>query len=609
MTSSATAHVGHRKFSDWLGPLLVLLMWGFWLVGWLLDVQTFAWFLITMAVYLVASLLFLVWWFTRSSFTWPQRLAVFAWAIAVVVVIHLLTARTIAQPFFLVQVGMPAVLTVWACWVLATTGLPRRIRTVGLFAAMVVVWSPFLLIRETGFHGNLQADVHWRWTPTGEEMYLAERKAEPATPTTTPAAGTLELRPGDWPGFRGPNRDATVRNLRIDLNWSQNSPKVLWKERVGPAWSSMIVVDGCVFTQEQRADREAVVCRDAMTGKEIWSHEDPGRFEESMSGAGPRATPAFAKGRIYAQGALGKLNCLDGATGRLIWSRDVGKDADAAMPMWGFCNSPLVMDERLIVFAGGEGHKGMLAYSLDGGPPLWTADAGKVSYASPQAFGSGADRQILMFANEGLFALDPSTGQTRWRFPIESKVGLPAALQACPIGPDSLVLGNGADFGMERIRIASDGKSASRQWATPRVKPNFSDMVYHDGFIYGFDGTVFCCVDANTSARRWREGRYGAGQVILLEDQGVMIVSSEDGQAILLRCNPDRNEELGRIQAISGKSWNHPAIAGNRLYVRSDSEMACIELNPAAQLTSTRQDRPSFAENRSMPVRGAIAWH
>jgi outer membrane protein assembly factor BamB len=183
-----------------------------------------------------------------------------------------------------------------------------------------------------------------------------------------------------------------------------------------------------------------------------------------------------------------------------------------------------------------------------------------------------------MFSNEGLFAIDPPTGQIRWQLPIGARVGLPAALQVCLVASNSMVIGTGAAFGAERVEVSSNAAAPTRKWVTERMKPAFSDMVYHDGFVYGFDGTVFCCVDAITGARRWREGRYGAGQVVLLADSGVMIVCTEDGQAILLRCNPDKSEELGRVQAISGKAWNHPAVAGNRLYVRSDAEMACLQL-------------------------------
>jgi outer membrane protein assembly factor BamB len=575
MTTESSA--GRVRPLEWLGVILVAVIWFYTLIQWLLDIETFAGFLLMVATYLVITLLFIGWWFTRRSFTLGQRFGVLGCALAFGIVIGMITRKAIQPPVYVAIFGIPIVLAVWALWVPLTWRRTQGFRVAGLIVCFLVVWAGFLLIRVNGTTGNMRADLHWRWTPTAEERFLSRTHVE-SLPTTLPAGKPLQLRPGDWPGFRGPNRDGIVHGLSIDLDWAKSPPAVLWRQPVGPAWSSMAVVDGCVFTQEQHGPREAVVCRDATSGHELWVHEEPARFDEPMSGPGPRATPTFANGRIYAQGATGTLLCLDASTGRLIWSRDIHSDASAALPMWGFANSPLVTSDRVIVFAGGEGKKGLLAYPLDGGAPVWTADAGKVSYASPQAFDVGGAHQAVIFTTEGFFGVDASSGQLLWQFPIERGVGVPSALQACQISPDSFLLGAGAAFGLQRVRVSSDGRSVTREWVTPKMKPSFSDMVYHNGFVYGFDGTTFCCVDVSTGARRWRDGHYGAGQVLLLADQGVMIVSSEKGEAILLRCNPEHNEELGRLPAITGKAWNHPALAGDKLYLRSDAEMACVQL-------------------------------
>lgn len=568
--------------TEWLGLAFIAVLWILMLGQWLLDVESFAGFLLMTAANLVMTLLFVVWWFSRRSYELSQRFLVLGVALLLGIIVGVLCARAIRPPVYVALFGIPIVLGIWALWVPVTAGRPQRFRVGGLVACLVVFWSAFLLIRVNGTHGNMRADVHWRWTPTAEQMYLAQNSPK-ANPATVPAVRQLQLRPGDWPGFRGPYRDGVVRGLAIATDWAKSPPPVLWRQLVGPAWSSMAVVDGCVFTQEQRGPREAVVCRDAASGAEIWVHEDPVRFDEALSGPGPRATPTFASGRIYAQGTLGTLNCLDAATGKLIWSRDVRADSGAAVPMWGFSNSPLVTADRVIVFAGGEGKKGLLAYPLDGGSPLWTTDAGKVSYSSPQAFEIDSENQIVLFACEGLFAVNASDGQIRWEHRLGATVGIPVAVQPCLVAPDAFVLGYGASFGSQRVRVAADHQSATREWVTRQFKPSFSDMVFHDGYVYGFDGTVFCCVDPATGARHWREGHYGAGQVLLLADQGVMIVTTEDGQVILLRCNPQQNEELGRIQAITGKAWNHPALAGDRLYLRSDAEMACVQLTAIAK--------------------------
>lgn len=580
MSNLSRPATGSFRPIEWLGLLCALVIWAVSITQSLLDVESFVGFLLKAATLFAMTLLFVGWWYTRRSYTIRQRFLVIAGALLMGILTGIVNARAIQPPVYVALFGIPILLTIWGLWVPLMAGRSGRPRVGGLIACIAAVWCGFLLIRVNGTLGNMQADLHWRWTPTAEQIFLAQQARQKTGPTTEPIRRSLQLGANDWPGFRGPDRDGIVRGQSIALDWAHDPPKVLWRANVGPAWSSMAVVDGCVFTQEQRGPTECVVCRDTSNGHEIWVHSEASRFDEPMSGPGPRATPTFANGRIYAQGALGTLVCLDAASGKEIWSRNIKTDASAAVPMWGFSNSPLVVDNRVIVFAGGEGKKGLVAYPLDGAPPLWTADTGKVSYSSPQVFDFGAERLVVLFASEGFFGVSLKDGQIRWQLPLGQAVGVPVAVQPCRVGPQAFVLGYGASFGSERVELSGDGHSLSPRWVTRQLKPSFSDMVYYNGDVYGFDGTVFCCMDAATGARHWREGRYGAGQVLLMKDQGVLIVTSEDGQAILLRCDPQHSEELGRIQIISGKAWNHPAFAHGCLYLRSDSEMACVQLKP-----------------------------
>jgi len=566
------------KWGDWIGFILTAILWLSWLVFWLLDAETFAAFLGSMLVYLVVMIVFAVWWLTRKQYSRSSRWLALAGALALFIATGFVTKSTIQPVFYLFVFGVPVLMTVCALWVLATSRSATRPNNVGLMVCLAIALSAFLLIRVDGTHGNMRADVHWRWTPTAEQMFLAQHTSNPIKTIAATQEAPIELQQGDWPGFRGPDRTGAAHGLKIDLDWQKSPPKVLWKQRVGPAWSSMAVVDGHVYTQEQRGEKEAVVCRDAANGNEIWVHTDQTRFEEPMAGPGPRATPTFSNGRLYTLGATGILNCLDAGSGKVIWTRDIGNDSGAKTPIWGFSSSPLVTDGKVIVFAGGENHKGLLAYPIDGGAPVWTADAGKIGYGSAQNFDEGDQHDALIFTAEGLYAVDRSSGALKWNFPIPTAVGVPPALQACAVQGDAILLGHGAGFGLERVQLTTSTHQASKSWATLKMKPSFSDMVYYDDCVYGFDGSVFCCMDARTGARHWREGRYGAGQVILLADQGAMIVTTEDGQAILLRCDPRQSQELGRVEAVSGKTWNHPAIAQNHLFVRSDGELACLEL-------------------------------
>src|SRR3954469_17555512 len=249
-----------RRRSDWLGAIAAVFMAAILLAGWLLDLQSFAFFLVSMAVDVFMLLFFLVWWFTRRSFSWGQRFLILICAMGFGIAVGGLTRQTISNPVVLVSFAVPILIIAWWIAYIATRNAPARLRVPVLIACFALVWSPFLLLRMTGFRGNLRADLHWLWTPTAEQLYLARRPL--TSPTTTPAK-PLEPRASDWPDFRGPHRDATVHGLKISTDWQKSPPKLLWKQRVGPAWSSMIIVDDHLYTQEQRGERESVVCRDA----------------------------------------------------------------------------------------------------------------------------------------------------------------------------------------------------------------------------------------------------------------------------------------------------------------------------------------------------------
>jgi outer membrane protein assembly factor BamB len=315
----------------------------------------------------------------------------------------------------------------------------------------------------------------------------------------------------------------------------------------------------------------------------LWSHTDVARHDDGQGGAGPRATPTFAEGRIFALGATGILNCLDAETGEPQWSRKIAEDAGTNVPVWGFSSSPLVTDKLVIVFAGSESsnsEKTLLGYHTDSGQLAWTAAAGNFSYCSPQLAKFGDKRQVLFVSEGGLFAFDASSGAVLWRYPTPgAKFGIPRVVQPRIVGADRIVFDAGADVGTAMINLTSDGKAwmPKERWVSRYLKPSFNDFVIHDQAIYGFDGRVFTCLDLETGKRRWKDGRYGSGQVLLLGDQPLLVVVTEEGEVVLVAANSDHHHELGRFQAIEGKTWNHPVIVHGRLYIRNAREIACYE--------------------------------
>jgi outer membrane protein assembly factor BamB len=355
----------------------------------------------------------------------------------------------------------------------------------------------------------------------------------------------------------------------------------LWQRPVGPAWSSFSLAGRRLFSQEQRGESEHVVCYDTETGEEIWTHANPARFYEVMAGVGPRATPTYHQGRIYALGATGLLDCLDASTGTPIWSRDLRTDADRDTPLWGFASSPLVVGSVVLVHAGGQGDRGVMAYHLKTGELAWSAPAGTLSYSSPHLWQAQGQAQVLMSSDAGLVSLAPDTGQTLWNHAWQTQ-GNPRIVQPHPVAENRVLLGTGVGYGTRLLSVLQldGGWQVTEVWTSEKLKPYFNDFVVHQGAIYGFDGKILTCIDLETGARNWKGGRYGAGQLILLEASDLLLVISDKGEVVLVDADPTAHRERTRFQALLGKTWNHPVVSGGRLYVRNAVEAAGYDLFP-----------------------------
>jgi outer membrane protein assembly factor BamB len=285
------------------------------------------------------------------------------------------------------------------------------------------------------------------------------------------------------------------------------------------------------------------------------------------------------KGRIVTLGGTGILNCLDAGTGKRHWSHDVKYDSASKTPMWGFASSPLVIDDKVVVYAGGEAGKSLVAYQLASGEVAWTAAAGQNSYSSPQITIIAGVPLCLMLTDLGLAAIEPANGKTLWETGLAAK-GAPRYGQPRLIETNRLAVAGLDGTGVSLIRVSRDHEkwSVEKLWTSKDLKPEFTDFVIHGRHAYGFDVSIFCCLDLSNGKRTWKEGRYGRGEVILLSDQSLLLVTSENGEAVLLAADPERHKELGRFQALQGKTWNHPVVIAGRLYLRNAEEMACYEL-------------------------------
>jgi outer membrane protein assembly factor BamB len=346
---------------------------------------------------------------------------------------------------------------------------------------------------------------------------------------------------------------------------------------VGPGWSSFAVRGDLLYTQEQRGDDEVVACYRASTGAPVWRHGDRARFWESNGGAGPRGTPTLSAGRVYAFGATGILNALDADTGTVIWSRNVASDAGRKVPAWGFSSSPLVVGDLVVVAAAGK----LAAYEAAGGRPRWFGPDGVAGYSSPQLLDIGGTPQVVLLSGSGATSVAPADGRVLWQ---HAWPGVPIVQPARTADGDVLIsTSETSGTGLRRLAVkaAAGGWNVEERWTSTGLKPYFNDYVVHKGHAYGFDNSILACIDLADGGRKWKGGRYGSGQLVLLPEQDLLLVLSEDGDLALVQAMPRQFTEVARVPAIEGKTWNHPVVVGDRLLVRNSEQMAAFRL-PAA---------------------------
>ncbi|MEM1061606.1 MAG: PQQ-binding-like beta-propeller repeat protein, partial [Planctomycetota bacterium] len=314
-----------------------------------------------------------------------------------------------------VMAGTLAALLVW--WI-GFSRLRVRTKAVGLAIFAVCGAAAAGSVRIEQVDGAMRP-TKWsfRWQKSAEEKALdalaAVEQAESAEWTPPVAAAAT-----DWPRFRGPGGDGVVPAGSVRLDWDARPPEALWRQPVGLGWSSFTVVGGRAFTQEQRGDDELVVCYEAETGAQVWAHATADRFSEPVGGDGPRATPTFADGVLYAVGATGRLSALDPADGKPLWERDILADAGDGKPLennpWAVAASPLVSGGRVYLPAGNEVAGRVLCYDATTGEPVWQGGEDPASYATFVTETFGDVEQLLVFDGAGLNGFDAADGRSLW---------------------------------------------------------------------------------------------------------------------------------------------------------------------------------------------------
>ena len=617
MTTARTGEPTQKPLRLWPGVVLAVLLC---LTRFVLPIVVPDALIVGIVGSLVGALAIVLWWTFFSRAPIIERWSAILLMIVAIAATSRILDKSVAggmMGLMFPMYAIPALCVVFVVWAVATSRLSNGLRRATMVATILLGSGAWALLRTNGISGEASSDLRWRWAQSAEERLLAHAsdnlpaiqpapaavKApdEPPAIPPTPAAAKTHVEPvvaraasestvrdpastaagpkADWPGFRGPHRDGNIPGVRIETDWSASPPVQMWRRPIGPGWSSFAVHGDLLYTQEQRGNDEVIACYKVSTGEPVWMHRDPARFWESNGGAGPRATPTLSNGRVYTFGATGILNALDARSGAVVWSRNVASDADKKIPGWGFASSPLVIDDEIIVAASGK----LAAFDLATGTPRWLGPNGGASYSSPHPMTIDGVFQVVLLSGNGAVSVAPADGKVLWEYkwPSDTRIVQPAmASDGDLLMSVGEAMGGG---GMRRIAVANapGGWTVQERWTSNGLKPNFNDFVVHNGYVFGFDGNILSCIDLKDGKRKWKGGRYGSGQLVLLPDQDLLLVSSEEGELALVSATPDQFKELAKFKAIEGKTWNHPVLVGDVLLVRNGEEMAAFRLSLA----------------------------
>ena len=409
------------------------------------------------------------------------------------------------------------------------------------------------------------------------------------------------LRADDWPQWRGPNRDGVWHETGIVEKFKDKQLKLDWRVEIGPGYSGPTIADGRVFVTDRLVEPksvERVHCFAWKTGTELWTHVYDCRYSGVGYEAGPRASVTIDNGRAYALGAMGNLHCLDAAKGTVIWKKDLLKEYDIQMPIWGIAAAPLVDGQLLIVQVGGE-KACIVAFDKATGDEKWKALDDRASYSAPIIIEQAGRRVLVCWTGDSVSGLDPSNGEVLWRHPFKpSRMVLNVAT---PVVHDDRLFVTAFYDGSLMLRLDPKKMAVEKIWSkvgrdeqATKALQSIIGTPYFDGpNVYGVDSYgQLRCLDAATGDRVWEsqaavpKARWATIQMV--RNGKRMFMFNERGQLIIATLSPDGYHEISRTQVIEpttgqlpqrgGVCWSHPGFAYKHIFARNDRELVCGSL-------------------------------
>ena len=402
-----------------------------------------------------------------------------------------------------------------------------------------------------------------------------EKRSSPSPAEANPLREITQ----NWSQFRGPQRDGNVPLPSAHKPFS-GPPNLRWKTSCGAGHSSIITIGNLIITLEQRGDSECLTARHMSDGSEIWEVSEPTRWNDMMSGEGPRSTPTLANGKIYTLFSNGMLACIDPTNGKRIWqTKIIEKNYD--FPEWGISSSPLIWKNMVIVNPGGEQHA-VKSYSAQSGKLIWESSlSGRGVYLSPTIIKLLGEDQLITAVTGKIVSLNPRTGNTRWEKAWKIFLNNVQIVQPIAISDNNFLLAAGYGKGAECFSISRRlGKSSyllDSLWKSKDLKAKFSNPVLKNGYLYGFSENLLVCMEASTGKLHWRGKKYGYGRILVCGEQ--LLILGNTGVLTVVDANPENFNEVFSAPLLSNaRCWNGPALVNGYLFARNGEEIACFDL-------------------------------
>lgn len=374
-----------------------------------------------------------------------------------------------------------------------------------------------------------------------------------------------------WNQFRGPNRNGVSPEKNLPDQFPDGGPKLLWKTDIGSGFSEITIEGDRLYTMfseqiDSISGKEYIAAYNAKNGELIWKTMVDSLFFDEF-GNGPRSTPAIGEDYIYSFSSYGKLTANSKNDGKTIWQVDILNEFESTLPRWGFSSSPLLIDDVVVIEAGGTELRGFAGFNKLNGEIIWAKGSAVASYSSP-IIANIDESSAIIFANQTTLSAFNSKGDTLWTYPMSMNGPM-----ASPIFFDENKIFISTVRSAGFIIVEVENNTVKEILNAGSMKNDFSSSLFYDGNIYGFNVAALQCVSAETGEKKWTKRGFGKGSLILVDDK--LLVLSDKGKLIQVQATAEAYTEQGMFQAIDGKSWTAPSFYDGKLFMRNLSEMAC----------------------------------